>query len=93
MTTKEKIEVMQASLNGKTIEVQLVGSNEWVPVHQPVWNWDAYNYRVNPLPRQWWINRYGEFDYLHTSLEKAERTACSTRRECIHVIEVLPPGD
>jgi len=50
MTTKEKIEIMQAYENGKKIE--------WRPnafkrpwndyLNEPEWNWEYYQYRIKP---------------------------------------------
>lgn len=49
-TTEEKIAVMQAYADGKEIECS---ANNWFSrwtEEEPHWNWDAYDYRVKPVP-------------------------------------------
>lgn len=46
--TDHRVEVMQAYLDGKAIEVKSVGS--WRRCYTPLWNWDGFEYRVAPLP-------------------------------------------
>lgn len=54
--TQRKIEVMQAHLAGKTIQVRNVGANKWEDcVGGPHWNWATREYRVKPEP----MVRYG----------------------------------
>jgi hypothetical protein len=55
LKTKEKIEVIQAYLDGKQIQV-LDGGN-WVDyIHfvrwEPVWQWGEFDYRVKPVPEE-----------------------------------------
>lgn len=52
---KEKIEVMQAALDGKPIEAKYCAAKrhgifEFSPVNDPVWNWDECDYRIEPQP-------------------------------------------
>lgn len=46
MTTKEKIAVMQAYEDGKTIQFYSYG--EWEDIDVPAWNWASVDYRVKP---------------------------------------------
>ena len=48
MTTKEKIEVMQAYTRGEEIEFRLADCEDdrWAPTALPLWNWDNFEYRV-----------------------------------------------
>lgn len=52
MTTKEKIEVMQAYEDGKAIEESLIDSTHWksVTISKPVWDWRNRSYRIKPEP-------------------------------------------
>lgn len=50
MTTKEKIEVMQAYENGEQIEGTPKYTNEWCELDEPVWDWDSCDYRIKPKP-------------------------------------------
>lgn len=54
MTTKEKIELMIAYLNGQVIQYRTVKNNgKWYDIRQggksePTWNWFLYEYRIKP---------------------------------------------
>lgn len=49
MTTREKIEVMQAHDRGEEIEKCLVDCEDiWVPATSPSWNWAQTSYRIKP---------------------------------------------
>lgn len=48
MTTKEMIGVMQAFVEGKTIQFTSNGGIEWEITTCPSWNWDRFTYRVKP---------------------------------------------
>ena len=49
MTTQEKIEVMQACLDGKKIEVAAKSDlSFWVVTDTPAWNWEECVYRIKP---------------------------------------------
>lgn len=52
MTTKEKVEVMNAYLDGKRIQFAYIGSDEWsdyvLKKAEPSWSFDVYDYRVKP---------------------------------------------
>lgn len=57
MNTKEKIEVMQAYLDGKKIEYcpSYGVWTEFSNANDPVWEWGNTQYRIKPEPREWWI--------------------------------------
>ena len=53
MTTKEKIEVMQAYLDGKKIQRKSITSQnwlDWVSNEEPGWDWIDVDYRIKPEP-------------------------------------------
>ena len=53
MNTKERIEVMQAYLDGKAIEVKNKIDHKWVRVWiEPQWDWSTYEYRIKPKKMQ-----------------------------------------
>lgn len=73
MTVKEKIEVMQAFVNGNQIEGKSKRSDEWKLVENPVWDWGINEYRVKhePMYRPYintnemifdWMERFGSYD-------------------------------
>lgn len=47
-TTTEKIEIMQAFIEGKEIEVRERWTGEWRDATTPTWNWLANDYRIKP---------------------------------------------
>ena len=72
--TKAAIEVMQAYVDGKTVEVSNSNVNNWMEVAgtiSPVWNWDEFRYRIKPEPRTIWVNEYGGSDVAHKTEEDA----------------------
>lgn len=51
MNTKEKIEVMQAYLDGRKLEAQHPGSpnwTDWIAEREPIWNWEMVFFRIKP---------------------------------------------
>lgn len=87
-TLQEKIAVMQAFADGKTVEGRYAnGSNEWGESINPVWDWSLYEYRVKP--REWWINTYTTRQEAHDTKEAADDCASRSRIACIHVREVI----
>ncbi len=59
-STLEKIKVMQAFCDGKTIECrnQSISNYTYDRSTYPAWNWSQFDYRVKPTPklRAWHIN-------------------------------------
>lgn len=52
-TLKEKIEVMQAALDGGKLETcSLTYDGKWMPAHSPLFNWVQSDYRIKPEPRE-----------------------------------------
>lgn len=59
--TKKAIEVMQAFVDGKEIEVRCAGYEHWSPICvDPLWNWSEFDYRIakRKETRTGWINVY-----------------------------------
>ena len=50
VTTKEKIEVMQAFADGKEIERKYVIDGNWEDCISPDWDWVRYTYRIKKGP-------------------------------------------
>lgn len=50
-TTEEMIEVMQAYVDGKTVECCTINTgDDWCAIHYPSWDWSCCDYRVKPEP-------------------------------------------
>lgn len=63
MTTKEKIEVMQAFEDGRTVQITEQGLDEWTDVWVAAnidWMWGVNNYRIKPEPtvRPWDVETF-----------------------------------
>lgn len=49
MTTEEKIEVMKAFTEGKTIQQKPYNSiDKWTDSEPPLWDWMRFDYRIKP---------------------------------------------
>lgn len=56
MGTEDKIIIMQAFVDGKTIQRDLP-NGAWVDMNDsPVWNWRDVNYRIKPEPKIIYVN-------------------------------------
>jgi len=92
--TEQQIAVMQASLQGKTIEFRRrhwVGGKPqtWVVNSDPKWNWESFEYRVQSQPREFWVNVYPDgMQIAHNNRACADAEADHSRTECVHVREV-----
>ena len=52
-TLAEKIAIMQAFADGKTIQYYNEDMEEWRPARAPIWNWQDKEYRIKPAePKQ-----------------------------------------
>ena len=84
--------VMQAFADGERIQVSdiLSLSNPiWLYANNPVWDWEYFDYRVEPKPREFWVNVYSTYAKVHKTVEQAERWADPDILETIKVREVL----
>jgi hypothetical protein len=57
-TTAEKIAIMQAHVDGKTIEVKHDGP--WRETQAPSWAWHWHDYRIKREPIVCWAIRYSD---------------------------------
>ncbi|UCR75554.1 hypothetical protein PP742_gp70 [Alcaligenes phage vB_Af_QDWS595] len=89
MNTKEKIEVMQAFLNGKTIQIftETVGWVDWHQGADPNWNWDLDKFRIKPKTR--YLNVY---DYGTRTIKWKEGSRNSIEEGCIGYLEDKQDG-
>jgi len=75
MTTKEKIEVLQAYEDGKKIQCKYRkdGDVKWEDSPEPSWNFGCLDYRIKPEPKYRpyidtaemitdWMKRFGTYD-------------------------------
>lgn len=46
--TREKCKVMEAFIEGKTIECRSKYAGKWTECPGPIWDWVHFNYRVKP---------------------------------------------
>jgi hypothetical protein len=74
-TTRERIEVMQAFVDGKEIQVRERGVDEWESVSGPSWNWYSNEYRIKPEPREIWIVETPAYPRTYTRGFKTRKEA------------------
>jgi len=98
MRTQEKMDVMQAYLDGEIIESSRLVEDEWSPwgTHygEPAWNWTHWRFRVKPKPREFWIvvqERSEVGEKLHAfhsfSCASAYQSCDPANRQLFHVIQ------
>lgn len=80
--TETKIEVMQHFADGGAVEfLDLLDPDQtWVPVDNPLWNWDRGKYRKapdKPKRRSAWVNIY-ESDTRPFSMGRPRPSKCLT---------------
>lgn len=101
MTTKEKIEVMQAYLDGKQIQTRRLrrdkgGWADWPNEGEPVWDFWSCEYRIKPEPRipiEEWRVLYKDGSWSHpfgiARAAKAVLNATSGAERVVHFREVI----
>jgi len=88
---KEKIEVMQAALDGKEIEYKNNGG-KWYPCQiQAFDSWHCGDYRIKPEPMEFWVNVYPYecLNVCHNTKDMAEKMALGSCEKTIKVREVI----
>lgn len=93
-TLKEKIEVMQAALDGKEIEVNRDDGEGWRSSFMPqnhAWEWGNYDYRIKPEPMEFHMNVFKSSTLLGNTREAMEEIGKSHADyiKTIKVIEVI----
>ncbi len=77
---QEQVNVVQAWLDGKAIEVEFVhGPRGWWVEDEPTFNFKAYRYRVQPAPKAslWAVTFRGDVRGCFGSQEKARAYAAN----------------
>ena len=52
------VEVMQAFLEGESIQFRCPSTSIWTSAERPIWDFKNYEYRVKPVARTLWVNTY-----------------------------------
>jgi hypothetical protein len=93
MTIDEMISVLQAHKDGKTTQWKAKKyGGVWTDCHNPLFNFDTWDYRIKPEPRECWIVNElpGDIPAKFTSLGCARDFAAARTRATIwHCTEVL----
>lgn len=55
MTHDEMIAVIQAAKDGKQIQLRRNSQEPWRNVVSPRFDFDSFDYRAKPEPREWWV--------------------------------------
>lgn len=93
----DMIAVLQASKEGKTIQVRRRSNDtgDWVGVAgRTAWDWCTFDYRIKPAePRRVWRNWYPALGLwssaCYDSREKAARSSCPKDSQQIEFVEVV----
>jgi len=68
-TTEQKIEIMQAYVDGKAIQYKDRCAYEWHIMEQEEWDWCFFEYRIKPEPKtemmQMWQNKRTKIPRAH----------------------------
>lgn len=96
MNTKEKIEIMQAYVEGKTVQNKKRCSPEanwkdYTSCNEPYWNWGEFDYRIKP--EVLYLNVYTLFKADHLVIWKSgERPKPAPSSGCIGYLEDKQDG-
>lgn len=92
-TLAEKIAVMQHYSSGGKIQYRYakVSSGRWDESEVPTWNWNAFDYRQKPQPREVWVNEYplGKLGCTYPSKNEAAQGASGCVIRQVKLLEVL----
>ena len=74
------IEIMQAYLDGKGIEVCNKASKfKWVNTVIPSWDWISSDYRIKPKPKELWVN-----EIIYDDINTVSSLAYQTKEDAIN---------
>ena len=96
MNTEEKIAIMQAYLNGETIQFKCsIDDYNWKTVEpysgtdQMLWMWGDYDYRIKPGPRYVYCQNMGEHSLKFMCWAKVPLKEYQNDPTMIEFVEVL----
>ncbi len=89
-TLKEKIEVMQAALDGEEIEYMLGENDGWRSYDsgEPSWDWSCVDFRIKPKPLEFWVNVYDDGTGEHVVFDN-KKAADDNEAESSHVVKTI----
>lgn len=90
MQIDEMIAVLTAAKEGKRIQYKRHEFNEWYDNNDSRWNFEMFEYRVKPEPREWWAEIYStnkKYGVLYPTKEEAHDRGYPY--EIVHVREVI----
>jgi len=94
-TLAEKIEVMQAALDGKEIDVKHRVADDWTTASGEgiEFSWGEYDFRIKPEPIEFYVNIYNYMEDLpcgaHKTLKEAQDKASHKIIRTVKVREVI----
>ena len=90
-TLKEKIEVMQAALDGKKVERYVGVSFGWVVLTNPCeveYDWCNQKYRVKPEPLELWVNVVDDYtSSINWTTEKEALENCVSGARTVRMVQ------
>jgi hypothetical protein len=92
MNLPEQRDIIQAAIDGKALQMRVLNQGRpWQDREPTHFNFGHYEYRLKPVPREWWVNVYASLPnggYLYETRQLADSNAVSNRSGCIKVREV-----
>ena len=85
--TEEAIKVMQAWIEGKTIQYRSYRHTEWVELTSPIWDWDCGEYRIKPEPLVIYVVMDSKDMTVRCASKNREWTGTGKVRKFMEVIE------
>lgn len=75
MNTEDQIKIMQAALDGKTVQTRQRGALKWacdVIPDSHEWNFEEWEYQIKTKPKVIWVNEYEDGSWaIYSTQHKA----------------------
>lgn len=90
MNIDEMIAVVTAYRDGKQIEFRRNdGEPKWLDNVSPRWNFESFDYRIKPAPREWWMITCAHEKQCGALIYREKQESIAPNCSQIHVREVI----
>lgn len=87
MKPEEIVKVVQAYIDGKSIQASNNAGRSWVNATSPSWGFSEFTYRIKPYAPVAWANVFSDGSYdLYKTATKAD---IARQESCLPVIETV----
>ena len=91
MDTRQKIEVMQGWLDGRTVRTKQKSGHRWMTFRdrcEPAWDWGRYDYELVPEPIVHYCNVYPKrWEFFETANEAKSAAVVGVLRIAVRLVE------